>query len=55
MEAKTSMFVINKDECPRNSIVLMRDYCRNCEYYHRVAVSQFGACVVCSYHERTAK
>ena len=55
MEAKTGMLVINKDECPRDSAVLMRDSCRNCENYCCVIPSQFGLCVACSYHEHNAK
>lgn len=43
-------FVMNKDACPRDDMVLTSEQCRNCEHYHRVVPNQYGACVECSYY-----
>ena len=55
MENEIMQFVINKDDCPIDDMVLTNESCRNCEYYKRVVVNEYGACVECSYYTQFQK
>lgn len=49
--SKYNLWVIDKDNCPDNDIVIMQGQCTSCEHYEGFKIVNSQRCIVCSFYE----
>lgn len=48
--SKYNLWVINKDCCPEDDVVVIQGQCACCKHYHRFKMEFGQPCVVCSFY-----
>ena len=47
--SKYDLWVIDKDNCPDDDVVIMKGHCTGCEHYHGFKMEFGQPCIICSY------
>ena len=53
--SKYDLWVVDKDECPDDEAVIMKDHCVGCQCYEGFKMVDGQPCVACSFYERQIK
>lgn len=49
--SKYNLWVIDKDNCPDDDVIIMQGQCTNCEHYKGFKIVNSQRCVICSFYE----
>ncbi len=52
---ETPLYAIDKDYCPENDQILVKNQCSGCEHYKGFQMYLGQPCVACSYYEDIQK
>lgn len=49
--SKYNLWVIDKDNCPDDDVVIMQGQCTSCEHYKGFKIVNSQRCIICSFYE----
>lgn len=51
MDKNSQLYAINKDLCPDNDAIIMKELCRDCKHYKGFDMYFGQPCIYCSFNE----